>query len=68
MNRLKRERQVAVLAGLSEGLSIRSLERMTGAHRDTIMRLGVCAGRAAHVFMDGAMCDLTCREIQVDEQ
>jgi transposase-like protein len=36
---LKREKQEAAIAALVEGVSIRSTERMTGIHRDTIMRL-----------------------------
>jgi len=39
MNKLKPEKQVAVIRALVEGSSIRSTERMTGVHRDTIMRL-----------------------------
>lgn len=31
---------------LSEGSSIRSIERVTGVHRDAIMRLGVCMREA----------------------
>ena len=40
-NVLKKEKQVAVIAALAEGNSIRSIERMTDVHRDTVMRLGV---------------------------
>src|SRR5207249_6371627 len=39
-NILSMEKQVAVVAALAEGTGIRSIERMTGIHRDTIMRLG----------------------------
>jgi len=38
---LKKEKQVAAIAALAEGASIRSVERITGIHRDTIMRFGV---------------------------
>ena len=31
-NILKREKQVAAISGLAEGLSIRSVERITGIH------------------------------------
>jgi transposase-like protein len=31
---------------LAEGNSIRSIERVTGVHRDTIMRLGLRIGEA----------------------
>ncbi len=39
MNSLNTEDQAHVIAALVEGNSIRSVERMTGIHRDTIMRL-----------------------------
>jgi len=40
-NHLSIDKQIAVTAALAEGSSIWSIERMTGIHRDTIMRLGV---------------------------
>lgn len=45
MYTLKRETKVTAITALTEGASIRSVERMTGAHRDTIMRLMVRVGR-----------------------
>jgi hypothetical protein len=38
---------------LIEGNSIRSTERLTGVHRDTVMRLLVQAGDGAHALLDG---------------
>jgi hypothetical protein len=40
-NVLKTEKQIAVISALAEGSSIRSIERMTGINRNTIMNLGV---------------------------
>src|SRR5690242_5998851 len=40
-NVLKTEKKVAVISMLVEGQSIRSIERVTGVHRDTILRLMV---------------------------
>lgn len=37
---LSREKQFAAIHALCEGASIRAIERMTGVHRDTVMRLG----------------------------
>jgi len=39
MNKLPFDKQVTIVANLAEGASIRGIERMTGVHRDTIMRL-----------------------------
>ena len=51
-NILKKEKQATVISALVEGNSIRSIERMTGIHRDTIMRLGVRIGKACEKHMD----------------
>lgn len=66
-NILPFEKQVSAISALTEGASIRSVERMTAIHRDTIMRLGVRVGHACARLMDEAMHNLTCREVQVDE-
>src|SRR5215216_5211381 len=66
-NVLKREKQIAVVAALAEGMAIRQIERMTDIHRDTIMRLGVRVGQGCARIMDAKMRGLDCRNIQVDE-
>ena len=40
-NVLSTDKKIMVIGALAEGSSIRSIERMTGVHRDTIMGLGV---------------------------
>lgn len=67
MNILKTEKQEMVIKGLVEGSSIRSIERMTGVHRDTIMRLMVGVGNTCEKIMDTTMRNLTCKDIEVDE-
>jgi IS1 family transposase len=52
---------------LVEGNSIRSTERMTNTHRDTIMRLIVEVGTGCAALADGQMRNLPCQRIQVDE-
>ena len=49
------DRQIAIIAALSEGSSIRSIERMTGVHRDKITRLGVKVGQRCTALMDAKM-------------
>lgn len=56
-----------VIASLCEGASIRSVERMTGVHRDTIMRLGVRVGEACAEMLDKTMRDLEIDSVQIDE-
>ncbi len=66
-NVLSKEKQVAVISALAEGSSIRSIERMTEIHRDTIMRLGVRVGESCHRILDQKMRGLNCSRIEVDE-
>ena len=66
-NVLKREKQERVIAALVEGSSVRSTERMTDVHRDTIIRLMKCVGAGCDALMDSELRDLGCRRIQVDE-
>ena len=47
MNQLKIEKQIMIVSMLVEGNSIRSIERVTGVHRDTIMRIGIKLGEQA---------------------
>ena len=67
MNKLNAEKQQAIVTALIEGASIRSVERMTGIHRDTIMRLGVRAGETAAMVLDEMMRGLYLGRIEVDE-
>lgn len=66
-NILKREKQIAIIAALAEGSCIRSVERMTGTHRDSIMRLGVKVGQGCARIFDEKVRNLDSSEIQIDE-
>ena len=66
-NHLSKDKQIAVTAALAEGSSIRSIERMTGVHRDTIMRLGVRVGQGCARLLDEKMRGLDCQRIELDE-
>jgi len=67
MNVLKKEKKLNVLRSLVEGNSVRSTERMTGAHRDTILRLLVATGKRCAKLLDEKMRSLRCQQIQADE-
>jgi hypothetical protein len=45
-NVLSKDKQILVISALAEGSSIRAIERISGVHRDTIMRLGVKVGQS----------------------
>ena len=66
-NVLSTDKKIAVIAALAEGSSIRSIERMTNIHRDTIMRLGVKVGHGCTALMDAKMRDLSCNRLEMDE-
>ena len=67
MNKLSADLQATVIGSLVEGTSIRSVERMTGIHRDTIMRLMVRIGGACGTYLDANMRGLTCKRLELDE-
>jgi IS1 family transposase len=66
-NVLPMDKQITVVAALAEGSSIRAIERMTGIHRDTIMRLGVRVGQGCTALLDAKMRDLPCNRLEIDE-
>lgn len=66
-NVLNMDKQIAVIGALAEGSSIRSIERITGVHRDTIMRLGVRVGQGCTFLMDAKMRNLSCNRLEMDE-
>jgi len=66
-NILETEKKIMAVSMLCEGNSIRSIERITGVHRDTIMRLGLRMGEACQKIMDEKMRGLSCKQVECDE-
>jgi IS1 family transposase len=67
MNKLDRKARVHILQLLCEGSSIRAITRLTGASKNTVIKLVVDAGRAASWYQDRVFRNLTCKRLQVDE-
>ena len=67
MNRLDTTKRTQVLRCLIEGCSIRSTVRMTGAAKNTIVKLLVELGEVCTRFMDETMRELPCQRLQADE-
>ncbi len=67
MNRLKKEKQAMILDLIVEGNSIRGIERMTGVHRDTIMRLMRSVGENCRYYMAQCFQGIETKYIEVDE-
>lgn len=67
MNILPLHLQAQIIASLCDGLSIRAVERLTGVHRDTIMRLGVRIGQGCDAVHDAMMQNMQPAFIELDE-
>lgn len=67
MNVLSRDQQIHIIACLTEGMSIRATERMTGVHRDTIMRLGAKVGRGCAELHDRMFVGIRTGRLELDE-
>ncbi len=61
------EKAVLVLRMLLEGTSIRSVERTTEVHRDTIMKLLVLAGKKCERIMAEKVKNVVVRDLECDE-
>ncbi len=66
-NDLKADKQAVVIGALAEGSSIRSIERMSCIHRDTIMQLVISVAAACEHLLDEKLQLLDCHRIQVEE-
>src|SRR5258708_18168680 len=64
---LSMEKKVAVVTALVEGCSIRSIGRMTGVAKGTILRLLETVGTACSEYHDCAVRNVAARRVQVDE-
>jgi transposase-like protein/IS1 family transposase len=64
---LKTKRGIMALKLLVEGCSVRSIERLTGIRRDTIIDLLLIAGERCERLMDNAIRDVPVRDVQADE-
>jgi IS1 family transposase len=67
MNRLTNERRAQILGMMVEGNSIRSIVRMSGASKNTIIKLLEDAGEAFSEYQDRVFHDLSCKRLQLDE-
>lgn len=67
MNTLRKDKKAMILSLLVEGNSVRSIERITGVHRDTILRLLQRIGFKCQEVLHRYMRNLNCKEIECDE-
>lgn len=67
MNILRPDKKIAILTGLTEGCSIRSVSRMTGSHIETILKLLVESGQKAQAVLDERMRGIRADALEMDE-
>jgi IS1 family transposase len=67
MNKLSTERRAQILSMMVEGNSIRAIVRMTGASKNTIVKLLEDAGEAFSAYQDRAFRNLKLKRLQLDE-
>jgi IS1 family transposase len=67
MNKLSADRRAQILGMMVEGNSIRAIVRMTGASKNTIVKLLEDAGEAFSAYQDQAFHNLPCKRLQLDE-
>lgn len=64
---LKENRGIMAIKLLVEGCSVRSIERITGIRRDTIIDLLLIAGERCEKLLDRVIQDVPVRDVQADE-
>jgi IS1 family transposase len=67
MNKLSTAKRVAVVSALVEGCSITATVRMTGAAKNTVVKLLVELGAACTKYQDEHLRNLPCKRLQCDE-
>ncbi len=67
MNKLSREARAQILGMMVEGMALRAISRMTGASKNTIVKLLADAGEAFSDYQDRTLRNLPCKRVQVDE-
>jgi IS1 family transposase len=67
MNKLSMAQRAQVLHMLCEGSSVRSVTRILGVGKNTVLRLMIDAGKACAAYHDENVRNLKAKRIQVDE-
>jgi IS1 family transposase len=67
VNILRPEKKLAVISAFTEGCSIRSIVRMTGVHKKTVMKLLVEIGTKCEQMIKATMYGIRCEAVECDE-
>ena len=68
MNVLPAEKKAQIIGALTEGVSLRSVARLTDTNRETVGKLALTVGQACERLHDRMMVGLNVNLIQLDEQ
>lgn len=63
MNKLPAAKRAQILTMMVEGVSIRAISRMTGASKNTIVKLLADAGQACSEYQDRKLRSLPCKRV-----
>src|ERR1035438_1273609 len=67
MNRLTTKDRAGILSVLCEGMGINAATRITGASKNTVLKLLAEVGEACALYQDRVMNRLTCKRVECDE-
>lgn len=67
MNKLPAAKRAQALQMMAEGISLRSITRLTDISRTTLIKLLEDSGAAFSAYQDKVLVNLPCRRVQVDE-
>ena len=67
MNKLPLSKRAAIIRGLVEGNSIRSVTRMVGVSKGAVLRLLVEVGEFCSIYQDHKLRNLPCKRVEADE-
>ena len=67
VNKLSKGKRVQILSLLVEGVSLRSITRLTGVSINTVTKLLVDAGKTCAAYHDRTVRDMETRRVQCDE-
>jgi len=67
VNKLDTAKRAQVVSAIVEGCSIRSIVRMTGVSKNTIVKLLIDLGAACSDYLDAHLVNLSSKRVQVDE-
>ncbi|MGD0076132.1 MAG: transposase [Candidatus Binataceae bacterium] len=68
MNVLSLEKKTQIIGALTEGVSLRSVARLTDTNRETVGTLALTVGQACERLHDRMMVELNVNLLQLDEQ